>query len=84
MEDEIQVGTAVQLKSGTGPVMTVLGPDEPPVEIPGVLEWEGRQWKPGGWRVAWHIQGALRTAVLPAAALRIVEPVKGPRDPLAA
>jgi hypothetical protein len=79
MDDEIQVGTAVQLKSGTGPIMTVLGPDEPPVEVPGMLEWEARQWKPGGWRVAWHVQGALRTAVLPTAALRIVDPVKTPR-----
>jgi hypothetical protein len=58
-----------------GPIMTVLGPDEPPVEIPGVMDWGAQHWKPGGWRVAWHIQGALRTAVLPAAALRIVESV---------
>jgi hypothetical protein len=71
--DDISVGSAVRLCGG-GPVMTVIAEDEPPPQPDFTISEVSPSplWKPGGWRVAWHVQGALRTAVLPGAALRLV------------
>ena len=75
MDQKIKVGSAVRLKGG-GPIMTALAPDGPPPEPPiPVMDLAlSPPWKPGGWLVAWHIQGALKTATLPGDALNVVEP----------
>jgi hypothetical protein len=72
---EIKVGSAVRLMGG-GPISTVIAADEPPPEppFPVVHLSPAPAWKPGSWRVAWYVQGALRIAVLPGEALMVVKP----------
>jgi hypothetical protein len=67
----MRIGDVVQLKCG-GPKMVISRAAEPPKHLPEVLDL-GDPWRPG-WVCLWTVQNALRSAVIPSEALKVIEP----------